>query len=581
MANVETRKSHVRRIEHEDDPDVWVDVQRADVIKIQSGTGITFKRTYIKLFWADEDEEDRHPTRKLELKRLKNPDDENQYIDIPVISVQAFRNSAQTLFKKFMNDAEDNQSRKLAVRRVYHTDTVANPNDDPEAAYEKVEGTEDQGQYIDTFVIDKYATTHGQGPGFIRRIFKLNTEPIKKHSVEAPDDVDKSTLVYLDPFQNIINVQWGGMWVAAVKASGGQIRLYHSLDGKEWSSRDLTASDGFSLDATVSYGNGKWLMAGAHGGAPLYQSDDGINWTSTPNPMGFGWIYSACFGNGIHVLGGWGDYAWSDDNGETWHVQPLPYDGDIVSSLNFIRADPDNEATEDRFFMGLRSPSGEASPPDDIDNRLQLMTSTDGMDWSAPQTLFLDVPETGLGDEEDHHLGAVLGLNGVVYGNGKYVVSGGVEIDPGGPPSGSDVSRIFTATSPDGLTWGASNDSGVAHAGGAVVGFQAAGQNIAFGNETFVVAGATYAPGEDQAHKGMIAASTDGVSWTSVFTGVVYHAMSEVDFGGGLFTAGGVRGVGEVSAVLMWSEDGHEWNYSTGLEHADLSQTVFIRRKGK
>ncbi len=228
-----------------------------------------------------------------------------------------------------------------------------------------------------------------------------------------------------------------------------------SPDGVTWTWRDSGVNT--SLGG-VTYGNGRFVAVGQEG--TVVTSPDGITWTS--GSLGIGLPLAAVtYGNGRYVAVGYNTVATSTD-GASWSYKRVDFYGpcyDIVyGSGRFVAA---------------------------CDGGIYL--SSDGLTWAQKSA------------------GVSLG---VVYGNGRFVVTGPDRL-------------VWSST--DGETW-TSRTSGVS---GDFWG-------IAFGNGKYVAVGVD----------GVIATSTDGETWTERRSGTgrwLWH----VAYGDGQFVA-----VGEMNTIV-------------------------------
>lgn len=179
-----------------------------------------------------------------------------------------------------------------------------------------------------------------------------------------------------------------------------------------------------------------------------------------------------------------------------------------------------------------------------------ITTSTDGESWSAANTTPAGV------------YNANFNLKEVAYGNGYFVIAGGFSTN--GEIARSDDTITWTMTSPacsylNGVTYGDgkfvvagrtgailySTDNGVnwtdASPGGNDL------NSIAHGKGTYVAVGAS----------GQVWSSSDGINWTDRTT--IASTLYRVVYSGKKFVAVGTAG------TVIWSTDGKNWtNSSTG-----------------
>jgi len=290
------------------------------------------------------------------------------------------------------------------------------------------------------------------------------------------------------------------------------------------------------------------------------------NWTAVTGGEGEGWggpitipgqstfgevgILGITYGNGKFVaVGNRGRMAWSND-GINWIAITGGVGGDgpenpvTIPGQSTFGASGINSIIYDngRFFaVGLG----------------RMAWSQDGINWTAVTggegnwDNFVIVP----GDSTF----GVIGINGIAYGNGKYVAVGG-------------FGRM--AWSQDGINWTAvTGGEGGRYASETII---VPGQST-FG--TANISGITYGNGKFVAvgHKGRMAWSEDGINWTAV-TGGVGGAdgqgsvtvpgnstfgeapIQSITYGNGKFVAVGYFG------RMAWSQDGINWTAVTGGE---------------
>lgn len=250
----QTRKTHVIRILGTNKAgdilqDIWADVERIDVAKEVTSDG-NHQGTERKIKWFDDPDgnvyypDDTHPTRTLELVKVFDPENTDDFSDpeewIPIYRIKRKKSvnsntNYQGRVDKNKND-EENVSRVAKKRRILHYDT--NIDDEAEAAfdadpsrkvyvvsgkrYERDDSTKDEDQYVEHEVI-----THLKKKGSIKahnetvdgagkQVKLLNdylvdeSEPAKLEDV-GPNGFDPP--YRLDPYQNIININWGGIAV--------------------------------------------------------------------------------------------------------------------------------------------------------------------------------------------------------------------------------------------------------------------------------------------------------------------------------------------------------------------------------
>jgi hypothetical protein len=136
-------------------------------------------------------------------------------------------------------------------------------------------------------------------------------------------------------------------------------------------------------------------------------------------------------------------------------------------------------------------------------------------------------------------------LNGVAYGNGRFVAVG----------NGGTI-----LTSPDGVSWTQRTSGTIYPLYG-----------VAYGNGTFVAVGGYfdyYGFSDYMSSASTILTSTDGVNWTRRTSGTDNRLLG-VTYGNGLFVAVGKDG------TILTSPDGVSWTQRTSPEKRDLLSVAY------
>jgi hypothetical protein len=232
------RKSHIKRIfgkrkstipggpPDEDAPDVYVDMLRIDTMDTVEWPGA--QENQINLQWKDAPGEDGNPGRRMGNVRLIDPEETNRddpavWIDLPVIERMTLvrHPGAQEQVTSFQPSSADPQAdeletaRRVAIRRVTHAESNVDAQLDDsgyladEGDYTRKADTIDDTQYLDVEIIESYPSTLHQGPSPQEVLVSLVNDDLKEMFSAPPGDAKRNP-VRLDPFQNIVNVQWGG-----------------------------------------------------------------------------------------------------------------------------------------------------------------------------------------------------------------------------------------------------------------------------------------------------------------------------------------------------------------------------------
>jgi hypothetical protein len=252
----DTRKTHVIRLVGTNAngdvlQDVWVDIERMDVIKAATQTRENnWQGHQRKLKWLDDPQGDDYfpedqgnPARKIDTIKLYDVDS-NGVTDTPDewIEVQVIRQmksaggngSWQGYQHRHVNDTDGSDStttRKFVAQRFYHYDT--NIDDDAQAAFDGdptlkayvVQGsdytidpsTKDTDQWIEHEVLTSFkASGNMDSDSWQGHQAKLLNQYLIDMSVPASGDTggDGTNPPFrLDPYQNIININFGALAV--------------------------------------------------------------------------------------------------------------------------------------------------------------------------------------------------------------------------------------------------------------------------------------------------------------------------------------------------------------------------------
>jgi outer membrane protein assembly factor BamB len=351
-------------------------------------------------------------------------------------------------------------------------------------------------------------------------------------------------------------VGYGNGMFVAFGHGNGRDTIFTSPDGVTWTQRYEGSSGNGGLGG-FAYGNGEYVISGWNdAGGVTITSSDGVNWTKhVPNTPWNGITFAA---GKFMFVNDWGISTSQD--GITWTQQQpsgiptghgtsaLLYEdgayvavgpgGSIIFSQNGISWTAVRSGYYDAFtsiaYGNNTFVAGSYSG--------RSYTSSDGVSWTGKTTrdfngiTFNNGMFTGVGwsrvstspdgvNWTDHQLGISNALNGVTYGNGKYVAVG-------------ETGLIFT--SPDTITWTQSTSNSSVNLKG-----------VAYGNGTYVAVG----------DMETILTSSDGITWahrdTSFAASSSGRVLGGITYGAGLFVISGDWSVG-----MLTSPDGINWAQS-------------------
>lgn len=250
------RKSHVKRIYKDDDPesDQWIDIERIDELRFESKKQLPWREKRWTFDWDSFDPDGVDVDGKeIPKKKIKeHPDDsDNDAIAVPVRAVvmvtQGKEQQYQAYKHYFIND-DSNSTRETHSRHVFHYDITNNMLDDNKQPprnpddYLNALGDKDKDQFVEVEILDKYWTNehesrndHGdrKAGNWQEKKWLIDSDvdqllkdrdgdtskdgaTINPSGGEFGDIADAVTIDppwRLDPLQNIVNVQWGGLAV--------------------------------------------------------------------------------------------------------------------------------------------------------------------------------------------------------------------------------------------------------------------------------------------------------------------------------------------------------------------------------
>ena len=251
------------------------------------------------------------------------------------------------------------------------------------------------------------------------------------------------------------------------------------------------------------------LVAGDKG--HILTSADAVAWTSQLRSVTSATLKAVTRGNGVFVAVG-GEPAsgnapasativTSQDNGNTWISQAVP-----AGAQNLTAAAYGNGifvAVGRSSYSAFLNPGGKAT----------ILTSADGTNWISCNS------------------GSFLGINGIVFANGRFIAVGDYNQSGGPLPEGAAI-----LTSTDGINW--TFVQKITQTGWPLT-------SIAYGNSSYVAAG----------ELGALLKSDDGISWDEVISPVINgFDLTGVAYGDGVYRA---VGIGNESFVS--SDKGQNW----------------------
>lgn len=224
--------------------DIWLDIERIDVYFMSSAVDDHWQGVWRKLHWMDDpaENEDGNPGRTEGTKKICSPDEENQedpeeWVPIKTIIEMTWKESTdngQWQGPRGNRTDGENQVRLVEARRCFHHDTIIDADvdkatgDNPDLKayvvasdqYDFVENTEDKDNYIEvqyvSCTLDQSSRKEDEGKDqgvqtSLKNIHYLNFTDEAKGPVNPVHGFDPPWA--LDPFQAIVNVNFGGLAV--------------------------------------------------------------------------------------------------------------------------------------------------------------------------------------------------------------------------------------------------------------------------------------------------------------------------------------------------------------------------------
>jgi hypothetical protein len=237
------RVTRIKRIFQNDDKDsdTWIDVERIEELWVETGKGADWQERHYTFDWDDFDNNDQQNSKK----KISNPDDPDTFVEVPIRSgaTLVMRGARyQQYIHTFLND-ETNKSRRTHSRKIYHYDIDADRLKDGQPPsrpfeYKSARKDKDEDQHVEVEILEDYISSsragrdiHGRS-GFTRphgaptpghwqqRIWHFEGSSLLDDDqgalthINNPDAGPKIDPPWrLDPLQNIVNVNWGGLAV--------------------------------------------------------------------------------------------------------------------------------------------------------------------------------------------------------------------------------------------------------------------------------------------------------------------------------------------------------------------------------
>jgi hypothetical protein len=471
--------------------------------------------------------------RKTHMIRITDPNNSSSYVDVKIIDEISFidqhDNAQETTYT--VDNHNDNTNRQVHVVTVTGSDgvstadvervdvwSVLDPHDQTNAAQESqfalignmqeppvhlvthdftIVNPDNSNIWIKVQRIDQLSVVDQHDPDNAAQetIYTLNWPDDDSTNPSVVDTSDDGTSINppwrLDPFQNIIDLQWGGVCIVVTEAS----QIFWSADGTTWAEVDTLAKLPNGFPANVSPPNSDvfyatdcatydvqsktfFVIQSSGRVSNMWESNDGKTWAvsdgwnSWPYFVENGPINSYEETGLIDASLGVGG-PWSINGGQTWnrsgHI-PVGQEKGVIypAPVVILKSDMDSpgggttyvvDTTNDNLIdasghvipisRGQRFAAGNGTLVG-FDSNNQgapvLVVSTDNVKWQViPKVGDIPGETPGTPDAFQNFANAQL-----IFAFGKFVFAGNTAVNLGGQWF-ANPTEIYT--SPDGLKW--------------------------------------------------------------------------------------------------------------------------------
>lgn len=424
--------------------------------------------------------------RKTLLKRISQPSNPENFVDVPVIQEISFvdqKDDAQERRFRFVN--ADKSSRKthvitidsLEIERVDQVTIVDHKTDGQEYVY-RLTNDDDPPRHRKTHRVRLYQNNDTNSGNYLE-IDYVDEMDVLDHKSDSQDrvlvlsgnlqdgdEVDLTLDYYdaqesvdppyrLDPFQNVVGAHWGNVPVLCFAGLSGQVsKAIFSTDGHVWTSWDLSQiwhpTTSIASGAGCWVGSGGFFVDGANSHASIYRSVDGRNWTPvlTSNTQKAYLVYTQLSGapdspRGRFYLNATDESGnqrlYSSLDGKTW-------DNGIALKTEGFPSPSCLSLVDGVLYAGVTWGDSTSDPVGYDIIRCALFRSTDGVNWEDLGELFSSLTYE---DSDGVHTASVQ-ISGVCAGHGRYLVDAQVSVDS----TGLGRYNIAVVSSLDGTTFG-------------------------------------------------------------------------------------------------------------------------------
>ena len=160
-----TRETHKIKVYNFNDngdknPNIWIEVERLDKLIVETGKGPSYQKTVYHFLWENEQDDGTWDgsADRTKIKRIKNPGNGAQYIDLPVIEyvdVETGKGPKYQRSRHHFDNSDENNSRVTHPKTVIGSDHVSR---------------------LEVEVIDKIIREYARGPLYIKTVVSYNDQ---------------------------------------------------------------------------------------------------------------------------------------------------------------------------------------------------------------------------------------------------------------------------------------------------------------------------------------------------------------------------------------------------------------------
>ena len=155
-----TRETHKIKVYNQNDRNLWIEVERLDKLIVETGAGPSYQKSIFHILWENEQDDGTWDgsADRTEIKRIKNPNNSAQFVDLPVIKyvdVETGKGPKYQRTRHHFDNSDENNSRVTHSKTVKGSDGVSR---------------------LEVEVIDKIVREFARGPFYIKTVVTYNDQ---------------------------------------------------------------------------------------------------------------------------------------------------------------------------------------------------------------------------------------------------------------------------------------------------------------------------------------------------------------------------------------------------------------------